>query len=107
MQILVLKANSDHPLNKNTIMNGMKGIVAGYKALSKVQLNDNIRILTDTNRVIYATVNKVDEMPSNDGKVAIYYTQDNQVVWDQGWQKYIGKKLMTGMIVMDENDLPV
>ncbi len=106
MQILVLKANSDHPLNKNTVMNGMKGIVAGYKALGKVQPTDKIRILTDTNRVIHATVNQVDKMPSNDEKVAIYYTQDSQVTWDQGWQKYVGKKLMTGMIVMDENDLP-
>jgi len=106
MQILVLKANSDHPLNKNTVMNGMKGVVAGYKALNKVKPNDKIRILTDTDRVIHATVNKVDEMPSNDKKVAIYYTQNNQVVWNQGWQKYVGQKLMTGMIVMDENDLP-
>ncbi|QOY53799.1 hypothetical protein HUE87_07775 [Candidatus Sulfurimonas marisnigri] len=106
MQILVLKANSGHPLNKNTIMNGMKGVVAGYKAYGKVHLNDKIRILTDNNRVIHAVVNKVEKMLINDDKVAIFYTQENQKVWDQGWQAYVNKKIMTGMILINENDLP-
>jgi len=107
MNILVLKANSDFPTNKNTTMNGMVGVVSGYKALGLVFKGDSIRIVTDTNRVIHATVNKVEEWAEHDGKVAIHYTQDKQFPWQDGWQNYVGQKIMKGMILMDDKDLPV
>ena len=58
---MVFKAKSTVPSNQNSRMNGMPGIVSGYKALDLVSIGETIRILTDSDTVIHATVNKVEE----------------------------------------------